>query len=323
MLLSYIKLKIDRRRAEKNAAGRRYDLFTAPDAVPELTVLPLVDYHSARPDLKTEAGVSYLVKAGDFSVLVDVGFNAKKEHLSPLLYNMKVLGVDLAALDALFITHAHLDHLGGAEDQRKRTFSLSAGRVDFPPIPVYAPVPLRASPKNDNPASTVHVSTEPFRLAPGVYSVGAIPRALYLMGYVEEQALAVNVAGKGLVLIIGCGHQTVERVIERAKQLFDVPIYGIIGGLHFPVHGGRIMAGPVNVQALVGTDRLPWRGINEADVDRAILTMQEADVKLVSLSAHDSSDWAVERFRDAFGPAYTDLLVGAPITIRAQPNSRA
>jgi len=317
MLLSYIKLKIDRRRAEKNAAGRRYDPFVAPDTVPELTVLPLVDYHSARPDLKTEAGVSYLIKAGDFTLLMDTGYNAKKEHPSPLLHNMKVLGADLTALNALFITHAHLDHLGGAEDQRRHTFSLSAGTVDFPPIPVYAPVPLQASPKNYNPASTVRVSTAPFRLAPGVYSVGAIPRALFLMGYVEEQALAVNVAGKGLVLIIGCGHQTVERVIERTKQLFDLPIYGIIGGLHFPVHGGRIMAGPVNVQALVGADRMPWRGINEADVEQAILAMQKADVKLVSLSAHDSSDWAVERFRDAFGNAYTDLLVGAPIAIRS------
>jgi len=62
---------------------------------------------------------------------------------------------------------------------------------------------------------------------------------------------------------------------------------------------------------------MPWRGINEADVEQAIRALQEADVKLVSLSAHDSSDWAVQRFRTAFGAAYADLLVGAPITVSA------
>jgi len=159
------------------------------------------------------------------------------------------------------------------------------------------------------------VSLDPVKLAAGVYGLGSIPRALYLMGYTEEQALAVNVAGKGLVLIIGCGHQTVERVIKRARQLFDLPIYGIIGGLHFPVHGGRIMIGPINIQAIVGSDRMPWNGINENDVSEAIRAIADANVKIVSLSAHDSSDWAIDQFKKAFGPEYVDLLVGNPIKI--------
>lgn len=45
------------------------------------------------------------------------------------------------------------------------------------------------------------------------------------MGYVLEQSLAVNVEGKGIVLIIGYGHQTIEKIIERAQELFDEPIY--------------------------------------------------------------------------------------------------
>jgi len=62
-----------------------------------------------------------------------------------------------------------------------------------------------------------------------------------MMGYTAEQNLAINIKDKGLALIVGCGHQRIERVIERAKQLFDIPIYAIIGGLHFPIKGGRIM----------------------------------------------------------------------------------
>ena len=125
----------------------------------------------------------------------------------------------------------------------------------------------------------------------------------------------VNVAGKGIVLIIGCGHQTIERIIERARALFDIPIYAIIGGLHFPVRGGRIMLGPVNVQRLVGADRPPWRGLGESDVENAITAIKKAAPKIVALSPHDSSDWSLDRFRQAFGPAYQDIRVGKEIVI--------
>ncbi|MBN1474606.1 MAG: MBL fold metallo-hydrolase [Syntrophaceae bacterium] len=311
----FIKLWMDRNRAEKERNARNYPRIENPGSVSSLTVLPLIDFKTSFPEAKTEPGVSYLVTAGNFKVLMDVGYNAKREHPSPLMSNMKLFGVNLAEINALFISHLHLDHLGGSKDQRKHTFSLSNGPVDFPPIPVYSPLPVKPSSMNFNPGSEIHVSLDPVELAPGVYGLGSIPRALYLMGYTEEQALAVNVVGKGLVLIIGCGHQTVERVIQRAEQLFDLPIYGIIGGLHFPVHGGRIMIGPVNIQAIVGSDRMPWNGINENDVYRAIRAIEDANAKIVSLSAHDSSDWAIDQFKKAFGPAYQDLLVGTPIEI--------
>jgi 7,8-dihydropterin-6-yl-methyl-4-(beta-D-ribofuranosyl)aminobenzene 5'-phosphate synthase len=85
-----------------------------------------------------------------------------------------------------------------------------------------------------------------------------------------EHSLAINVEGKGLVRIIGCGHQTIQRIIERVQTLFDEPVYGIIGGLHFPVKGGRIMKGPFNVQHIVGSDNPPWRGLGEKDLRNGI-----------------------------------------------------
>ncbi len=75
-----------------------------------------------------------------------------------------------------------------------------------------------------------------------------------------EQALAVNVAGKGIVLIIGCGHQTLERAVARTEALFDEPLYGVIGGLHFPVTGSRIRGG---VQRVIGTGKPPWQFIEQ------------------------------------------------------------
>jgi 7,8-dihydropterin-6-yl-methyl-4-(beta-D-ribofuranosyl)aminobenzene 5'-phosphate synthase len=159
------------------------------------------------------------------------------------------------------------------------------------------------------------VITDPVVLGEGIASIGVIPRFLFLMGLTLENALAVNVAGKGIVLIVGCGHQTIERIIERTQALFDEPIYAIIGGLHYPVNGGRIMLGPLNIQRIVGSDQPPWTGIQESDVESAIAAIRKVSPRVVALSAHDSSDWCIHRFKEAFGETYMTVSVGQKIVL--------
>lgn len=281
--------------------------------VKSLSILPLVEYYTDDPRLKTEAGVSYLIKADGSTILLDVGFNKKREHPSPLLHNAELMGVPLEKVDMIVISHPHLDHLGGMEEQRNKTFSISHGPVCLPEIPLYAPSPI--SPSHFNPGPKTTVVREPRILATGVASIGVIPRNLYLMGITEEHSLAVHVEGKGVVLIIGCGHQTIEKIIERSKILFDAPIYGIIGGLHFPVHEGRLMAGPLNIQNIVGTDRPPWKPIDEKDVNLAISAIKKEAPGFIALSPHDSSDWSLERFKKAFPGICHDLKVGKALTL--------
>jgi 7,8-dihydropterin-6-yl-methyl-4-(beta-D-ribofuranosyl)aminobenzene 5'-phosphate synthase len=117
------------------------------------------------------------------------------------------------------------------------------------------------------------------------------------------------------VIIIGCGHPTIKRILERTKAVFDEPVHAIIGGLHFPVKEGRIMLGPLNVQNIVGSDQPPWTGIGEKDVFDAIDVIKAVNPKIVSLSPYDSSDWSIEQFRRAFGEKYVDLKVGWEIRI--------
>jgi len=58
--------------------------------------------------LKGEAGVSYLVKTDESLILFDVGMNGKNEDTSPLLHNMKKLGIDLAKIDVIVISQTKL-----------------------------------------------------------------------------------------------------------------------------------------------------------------------------------------------------------------------
>lgn len=76
-----------------------------------LRILPLVEYHTSDPDLTTEVGVSYLIDTDDRRILFDVGQNTNFESPSPLERNMKALGVDLASIDIVFISHNHFDQV--------------------------------------------------------------------------------------------------------------------------------------------------------------------------------------------------------------------
>ncbi len=278
--------------------GLRLELGT----VKTLRVLPLIDYYAASrpPDLETEPGVSYWVQADDTTILFDLGLNRQGDEIPPLLRNMTRLGLDLRKIDLVVNSHPHQDHLGS----RNPTFiQRLAGK------PIYSTVPL------EMPSLANQVVDAPQVLAPGVATTGPLPVQLFFLGYTLEQALVVNVEGKGLVLLIGCGHPGVEALVERAAQVFQKPIYGVIGGLHYPIMGDRVQIGPIPIQRLLGSANPPWLPPHEDTVYQAIDYLKRRQVSLVSLSAHDSCDWSLGTFSDAFGDSYLPLHVGQDIVV--------
>lgn len=280
--------------------------------VSSLTLLPLSEIFAASDNLEVEPGVSYLVEADDSTILMDVGFNRDRKHPSPLLHNARQLGVDFSTLDMIFFSHLHLDHVGGMKEAQSRTFSISQGPVQIPPVPIMAPEPVTGS--DHNPTETARVLQGPEKLAPGVASGGTVPRHLFIQGRTLEQSLVVNLKGKGLVVLVGCGHQTIEQILDDINNYFQQPVYAVAGGLHYPVHGGRVMLGPLNLQSLAGSDRLPGKSITEDDVEHAIEAMKHHGVVKVALSGHDTSDWALDRFAREWGDNFIQLKVGEKLT---------
>ena len=141
------------------------------------------------------------------------------------------------------------------------------------------------------------------------------PRQLFFLDWTPEQSLAVNVEGKGIVLITGCGHPTIQRIVERAEMLFDEPIYGVVGGFHYPVTASRAVTFGLPMQRILGTGKWPWDPINREDVEAAIAYLQRRRLQLAALSAHDSCDWSLDAFRTALGGAYQDLFAGKEIVV--------
>jgi metal-dependent hydrolase (beta-lactamase superfamily II) len=249
-----------------------------------LSILPLVENESSRSDLQAEHGVSYLIKTDNATILFDIGYNQNATSPSPLEANMAALGISLDDASILFFSHNHPDHVGGTNWWRAGTFSLGNEQIDLSNKTIYVPEPL------SYPGLDPIVATQPAKIAEGVASLGTIafaevfPVSLF-RGKGAEQSLAINVEGKGIVLVTGCGHQGLEKMLARAQALFDRPVVGVVGGLHY------LEATAADLQP---------------EIDRLVTL----NPQLVGLSPHDSGPAARQAFQTAFPTAYQEIKVG-------------
>ena len=286
-------------------------------ATKTLKILPLMEYASADPTLATEVGLSYLVETDDHRILYDVGQNTGGQSPSPLQRNMRALGIELETIDMVFISHNHLDHVGGMHWQRMNTFSLGTEQKPFPNPATQLVAPALMSYPG---MSAVHAD-KPMQIGNGVGSTGlgttgTIPRQL-AAGWIEEHSLVVIVEGQGGVLIVGCGHHPVTNLIKRYHDAYSQPLYGIVGGLHFPVPEGRIMLGPLDVQRRLASGDGLFSPLEMHEVEQQIAMLKELDLGLIAVSGHDSSDEVIEKIRDEFDAAHRYVRVGEEIVISA------
>lgn len=257
----------------------------ALEATTTLEILPLYEEASANGELFSGHGVSYLLTTDTGSILLDVGNNPEKAQPSPLLQNMEDLGIALDGIDALVISHAHPDHLGGVEAWKEGVISIGPLLRNVPGIEVYAPVELQDP--------ELVVSRDPTLISSGVATTGALPyREVFPLNLSDpigwEQALIVNVKDRGLVLITGCGHPGLEDLINRAEELYAQPVIAVVGGLHYGNSEAQDLAGPIGF-------------------------LLEKQPELVALSPHDSEAAALDAFKEAFPVSFQILEVGRTI----------
>jgi 7,8-dihydropterin-6-yl-methyl-4-(beta-D-ribofuranosyl)aminobenzene 5'-phosphate synthase len=220
------------------------------------------------------------------------------------------LNIGLDDFDTIVISHNHPDHVGGWAWGNQKTFSLTSHQIDLGKKTVYTPIPMTY------PGLEPIHTPDPTIIAPGVSTIGTIPNQDFFLGWIDEQALVVNVEGKGLVVITGCGHQTLPKILKRVESLFEEPIYGVIGGYHFPATAGNTEIMGIGVQKYVGTGKFPWDPITLEEVQENIDILQKRNPQLVALSPHDSCETSIEAFRSAFSVAYRDIVVGERLIVK-------
>ena len=177
-----------------------------------------------------------------------------------LNHNLELLGIDPSQADYLVLSHGHIDHYGGLSDlatKHRLTAPLVTHPRTFGERGVKKPGGGVAGPWILDQKETAtwlghepSLADEPTQLGPGLWVSGGIPRqsqrdVLWPGGLRREdgqwqpdpldddQALVVNLAGRGLVVITGCCHAGVFNTIAAARAICPgLPLYALVGGLH-------------------------------------------------------------------------------------------
>lgn len=229
-----------------------------------MTATVVFDNYPGGEGLRTGWGFACHVQLPETTVLFDTGADG-----AVLVDNMRALGLEPDGIDLIVLSHEHGDHVGGLHDVLSLNPDAKVWVLDAFPGSIKRAVRT---------AGATLVEAQPGQeLAEGVFTTGAIT------GPPPEQALVVETAD-GLVVITGCAHPGVDRMVQTALQQHEGEAALVFGGFHLSSAGrGRI--------------------------ERIAHSLQEMGVERAG-PCHCSGDTARAVFAEVFGDRYVDVHVG-------------
>ncbi len=225
----------------------------------DIKIFTVCENSVANVDFLGEWGLSLVLDLDGLRILFDTGGGRT------LLHNARHLGIDLATVDAVVLSHGHKDHTGGlvaaleqgrlAEPERTcqilahpETRGPKYFRMSAEDTPFYAGVPFAAEAVyslggrfaestapiwlNDDVATSgeIPMVTEYESVEPGCLLKGEdrfVPDPLN-----DELALFVKTS-LGLLIVLGCAHRGLINTIHQARKVTGIErVHMIIGGTH-------------------------------------------------------------------------------------------
>ncbi len=247
----------------------------------KLRLTTIAENTSTRPGIVGDWGLSILIEDGEHRFLLDTGAGQST------VANADSLGVDLTRIDAIVLSHGHLDHTGGLlsvlsrlkSDVRvvahpgiwgpKYSRNRKTGRYRYAGMP-YAREALESA------GARFELTAAPTWLTSDIVASGEEPMAS------DFEAVADNICLKtergfepdpviddqsvyirtdlGLIVVLGCAHRGMINIIHHGLHLTGTQkVYMAVGGTHL---------GPAS----------------EPQVERTIEALRELDVAWVGVS---------------------------------------
>lgn len=257
--------------------------------------------------LKRGWGYSALVEYGGKRILFDTGGN-----LDDFTFNANALGVDLARLDFVVLTHRHGDHTSGLHHVLKvnpgvRIYTpVEGANFDTPTPPALVNLikrrvetapedmhyfegkyPERLASGSPWPGAKFMQIRTPTEVAPGfwLFTVQSDTPGTREM---NEASMAIKTP-QGLALMVGCSHPGIEKILDAASKI-DSRIYTVFGGFHL------VDIADAEVSSMVTRFRDKWK------LERAA-------------AGHCTGEFAFSEFNRIFGPKLDHAGVGAVIPL--------
>jgi len=231
-------------------------------SVNKVKIISLIN-NSPRYDtyLKGCFGVSFWIEVQSENkrkvILFDVGPLAE-----PLIYNAKILGLNLSDVDMIVLSHCHFDHtaaLSGVISEIGHQVPIFAHPDIFRPNFVLKPEFMNYAMVCENSKENIErlggyfiLCKSPIEPFPGVLITGEVEKTTDFeesggvscftiddKGHLvpdhlqDDFSLVINTAEKGIVIITGCGHAGVVNIIKHSIKHSGVDkLEGIVGGFH-------------------------------------------------------------------------------------------
>jgi 7,8-dihydropterin-6-yl-methyl-4-(beta-D-ribofuranosyl)aminobenzene 5'-phosphate synthase len=233
-----------------------------------ITITLVYDNYPFAEGMETDWGFSVWIRSGEHNLLFDTGANG-----GILLRNLEDLGIDPASIQKVMLSHEHGDHIGGL------AALISAGAD---PVTYYPPSFPDGFIKSFQNRIELIEAAPGLEIFEGFYSLGEMP------GPPPEQSLVIDTP-QGLVVVTGCAHPGIEKILQNAKNQFGKEIYMVIGGFHLGDAG-------------------------DARLNQIIEDFREIGVKFIAPS-HCTGQQQIDHFREAFGEDLIEVGVGKMIEI--------
>jgi 7,8-dihydropterin-6-yl-methyl-4-(beta-D-ribofuranosyl)aminobenzene 5'-phosphate synthase len=238
----------------------------------EIKVTILYDNTVATEGTQADWGFSCLIEGTEKRILFDAG-----TKLDVFLHNTKTLNVATNGVEAVVISHEHGDHTGALE------YILSKNSN----VPVYHPISFSKEFVNsveEGKGKSIPVK-EPVEIAKNVYLTGELGTEI------AETALILK-TGEGPVVITGCSHPGIVKIVEKAKEILNEDIYMVLGGFHLMNH-------------------------SDEAIESIISRFKDMGVRKCG-ATHCTGDKQIELFRKAFGDDFVSMGVGKVVTLKSQ-----
>ena len=266
----------------------------------QVEILNLYDnFGSEEHGATLDWGFSTLVKYRGMTILFDGGSSA-----ALLKRNAQALGVDLREVDMAVLSHNHYDHISGFDHLLAVNPDV---KIFLPNDRLLGGGPSRNSEEAEwnarnqrgyrFPDADVRFMQNHQEIAPGIrvivteselvgyfYKYPPYDQEPLLLG-LPEVTLALD-TDSGWVLVTGCSHSGVVRIVEAAKSELGGEIQGLVGGFHL----------------------LPY---SEEEVSLVVGRLHDDFAVNAVAPAHCTGETAHGLLEKAFGQKYTEFGLGA------------